>query len=346
MRFTPKIRGLVLAAILLGCGSLALKAGAAPEVDDMTQAATRFLAALHSDQRTKAAYEFGADERMNWHFVPRERNGLPIKEMEPSQRTLAYALLSSALSHRSYLKAMTIMSLEQILKDVEQGKGPVRDSERYFFTIFGQPGKGDWGWRVEGHHLSVNFTISADGNVAATPFFFGSNPDIVKEGPRSGLHILAEEEDVARGLVKTLTPDQREKAVFATDAPGEIITSDARKVNPLEWKGISASDLSSEQKDGLAALIKVYIERTRPELAAKDWQRIEKAGLDKVKFAWAGGIEPGQKHYYRVQGPTFLLEYDNTQNDANHIHAVWRDFANDFGADLLRLHYDRDHQTK
>jgi hypothetical protein len=335
---------LVLVAFLLfAARGLVSPSRAGQETDDMTGAAANFLASLAPEQKDKAVFEFGADERLNWHFIPKPRKGLPVKEMTSAERVLAYGLLSSTLSHKGYLKAMTIMSLDQILKDMEQGKGPTRDPELYYFSIFGTPGQYPWGWRVEGHHLSVNFTLAASGDIAATPCFFGSNPDIVKDGPRKGLHILAEEEDLARALVKSMDDTQKAKTIGAAAAPSDIFTSNSRKVSPLEWSGITSADLSAAQREQLTALIKVYIGRNRPELAAKDWDKIEKAGLDKVRFAWLGGVESGDKHYYRVQGPTFLLEYDNTQNDANHVHAVWRDFDHDFGADVLRKHYEEEH---
>jgi hypothetical protein len=306
----------------------------------MAEAAENFLAALTPEQQAKAVYEFKNDERFDWHFIPKPRKGLPFKEMTPPQRLLAHALLSSGLSQRGYMKATTIMSLEQILYDLKDNV-PSRDADLYFVTVFGQPGKASWGWRVEGHHLSLNFALEGDRVLAVTPSFFGANPAQIQAGPRKGLRVLAGEEDLARELVKSLSPDQRTVAIVATNAPREIITGSDRKARALEPMGIPASRMTQPQKELLLKLLREYVLRYRSEIAEDDLKAIQQAGEDKIQFAWAGGLEPGQGHYYRIQGPTFLMEYDNTQNDANHIHSVWRDLLNDFGEDALRKHYDQ-----
>jgi len=310
-------------------------------VDEMADAATKFLGSLKPEQAAKASYKLKDDERQNWHFIPKARNGLTIKDMTEDQRKLAMKLLRSGLSDHGYGKATNIMSLETILRELE---GPnsrmTRDPELYYITVFGKPdAKGTWGWRVEGHHLSVNYTIVKGEYVAGTPSFFGTNPAEVKSGPRQGLRALADEEDRGRELIKALSPEQREQAIFEKVALKDIVTMAEKRVKPLEQKGIAASKLNPDQKQKLLALVKAYIERNRPELAKEDLRKINEAGIDKLSFAWAGGIEKGEGHYYRVQGPTFLLEYDNTQNNNNHIHAVYRDFESDFGEDLLRKHY-------
>jgi hypothetical protein len=192
---------------------------------------------------------------------------------------------------------------------------------------------------VEGHHLSANFTVVKGEFVASTPSFLGSNPGEVRQGPRKGLRILAGEEDRARELVQSLNPDQRTMAIIETKAPKEILTEAKRRVQPLEGTGIPAARMTPQQRRLLIQVIEEYVNRVRPELAQVDMKKLRAAGEDKILFAWAGGLEKGDGHYYRVQGPTFLLEYDNTQNDNNHIHAVWRDFTGDFGEDILRQHY-------
>jgi hypothetical protein len=310
-------------------------------VDEMASAATAFVASLKPEQAEKGTFKLKDDERENWHFIPKARKGLPIKEMTPEQRQLATKLLRSGLSDAGHRKATTIMSLETILKELEAPNGRmVRDPELYYVSVFGKPDpKGTWGWRVEGHHMSVNFTIVKGEYVAGTPSFLGSNPAEVKEGPRKGLRALADEEDQGRQLVKALSAEQREQAIFDKTAPKDIFTMAERHVKPLEEKGIAAVKLNKEQKEMLMQLISAYVGRNRSDLAKEDLRKIQEAGVDKIHFAWAGGTEKGDPHYYRVQGPTFLLEYDNTQNNANHIHAVWRDFANDFGEDLLKRHY-------
>jgi len=307
---------------------------------EMASAASAFIAALDETQRAKALIPFADAERQNWHFIPLIRRGLTWKDMTPAQRHLATCLLASGLSQRGYIKAKTIMSLEQILLDLEQGKGPVRDPDLYYWAVFGQPSAdGTWGWRVEGHHFSANFTIVEGTHVSATPSFFGSNPAEVRQGPRQGLRVLAAEEDLGRELFRSLDAKQRTVAIIADEAFPDVITGDKRKVTPLTPEGLSVSKMSSEQRQILKRLIDEYVRRARPEVADADLAKIEKAGFKNIHFAWAGQDAPGKGTYYRVQGPTFLLEYDCTQNNANHIHAVWRDFSGDFGEDILARHY-------
>jgi hypothetical protein len=311
---------------------------------EMATAANNFLAALTAEQKAKATFEFAGEERTNWHFIPRERKGLPIKEMTQEQRLLAHALLATGLSNRGYSKAVSIMSLEAVLFELEKGKTgtPLRDPERYFFSIFGTPGgTAPWGWRVEGHHLSLNFTASGDGAPAMTPSFFGTNPGEVRSGPRTGMHVLGTEEELGRTLVKALNDEQRKEAVILAEAPKEIL--DVPGHNDTTPQGLPQGKMTAEQTAMLVKLIKEYLFRCRPDVAAEDWAKIEKAGLEKLYFAWAGGLDRGQPHYYRVQGGHFVLEYDNTQNEANHVHSVWRDFDHDFGIDLLGEHYKADH---
>ncbi len=329
----------IFCALLASSSFGVLSSAGHTPAEEMADAANNFLAALSSEQRSKAVYEMGDEERYNWAFVPKARKGLPVKEMTPAQRNLAHAMLSTGMSQRGYVKAATIMSLEQILYDIEKQKGPVRDSELYFFTVFGMPGKGAWGWRVEGHHISLNFAIDGGRVASLTPSFMGSNPGEVKEGARKGLRVLEAEEELARKLVKSLDDGQRKTAVIATDAPKEIITSNQRSAKRLEPAGIAVASLTDSQKDMLRSVVREYVLRFRTDVAEPELERMLKAG--EIYFAWAGGLESGQPHYYRVQGPEFLLEYDNTQNNANHVHTVWRDLKHDFGGDELRAHYEK-----
>jgi hypothetical protein len=313
---------------------------------DMAAEAQAFWAALTPEQQAKAGYKFDDEERSTWYFVPKVRKGLTIKEMTSGQRALAHALLASGLSQKGFIKAVTIMSLDDVLKVMEQGKqgAPTRDPELYYFTIFGQPGgKEPWGWRAEGHHLSLNFTIVDGKGIAAAPAFFGANPAMVKEGPRKGLRILGEEEDKGRAIIKSFNEEMRKKAIFNAEAPKEVVTSNQRKAMIDAPVGVAYSEMSEDQKRMLVDLVGDYADRHRGEIAGEDLKRINEASWDQVKFAWAGGIEMGQLHYYRIQGPTFLIEYDNTQNNGNHVHSVWRDLTRDFGEDLLLEHYK---QTK
>jgi hypothetical protein len=339
------LRPLYLTLALLTYALAACPIRASVAAEEMAAAANRFLGSLDDAQKAKATFDFKNEERFNWHFIPKERKGLTLKEMTAAQRPLAHALLRTGLSVRGYNKATNIMSLEPILFELEGAarKFP-RDPELYHFFVFGQPGsKGAWGWRVEGHHVSVNVTLNHGEVISVTPSFLGANPAEVRQGPRFGLRVLAEEEDLARELVKSLSLDQQKIAIIKPTAPADIFTAAQRNVKPLEPDGILNAKLTKEQSATLLNLIRAYVYRYRPELADADLNKIQKAGQEKIQFAWYGGVERGEGHYYRVQGPTFLLEYDNTQNNNNHIHAVWRDFNGDFGEDLLRQHYEQDH---
>lgn len=314
---------------------------------DMARAALRFWEALTPEQQTKARFDVADPERLNWHFVPKGRNGLPLRDMTEAQRKLAVDLLSAGLSDKGLAVATGIIGLEPVLKDLERGRGPTRDSGLYYYTVFGTPGPAaTWGYRVEGHHLSLNFLVVEGAEVAPAPSFFGTNPARIPSGPRQGERLMAAEEDLGRALVKALDDGQRKKAIFKDVAPADILTGNAKQVKPLGAEGLAFGEMNEPQKKRARELVELYAHRLRAELAAQDLARIDAAGWDKVVFAWAGGTEAGEGHYYRLQGPTFLVEYDNTQNNANHIHTVWRDFANDFGADLLRKHVREDHGQK
>lgn len=337
MKFTHRITFLVLTFVWLS----AIPAFGKNPGGEMAEAAKKFLAALNEEQNSKASFELENKERHNWHFVPKTRAGLSFKEMTKPQRDLAHALLNSALSQRGYVKVTTIISLENILHDLEN-KNPRRDTELYHLSIFGSPGATNtWGWRFEGHHLSINFTIVRGKFISTTPMFLGSNPGEVKDGAHKGVRALANEEDLARALVKTFSEEQLKSVVISKEAPRDIITNNSRKAKALEPLGLSYSKMTKGQRDALIKLIEEYLFRNRNEIAEGDLAKIRKAGVDKISFAWAGGIERGEGHYYRIQGPTFLMEYDNTQDKANHVHTTWRDLENDFGEDILQQHYER-----
>jgi hypothetical protein len=311
----------------------------------MAEAASRFLESLSGEQRAVAQFPFAGDERYVWNYTPVDREGLRLKEMTPEQRAAALALFDSGLSARGARQAQQIIALEPILREAERLAGVVnswhRDPERYAFSVFGEPG-GDapWGWRAGGHHIGVHFTVVDGELVAPTPLFFGTNPAEVRHGPETGLRVLAAEEDLARALLSSLAPAQRAIAVVDPVAPGDILTKNYRQLElDLPPAGIRYAGLSGEQRERLVRLIRHYIDRTADDLAANAWERIARGGLEGVTFAWAGPEERGKGHYYAVKGTTFLIEYDNTQNDANHIHSVWRDAANDWGEDLLAAHY-------
>ncbi len=310
----------------------------------MTDAARAYLASLPPDLRARTMFPFATEERTNWHFVPIERKGVALREMSSEQKHLAEALLAAGLSQRGVIKAHTIMSLDQILKEMEKGgKGPERDPEKYYVSIFGEPTEqGTWGYRFEGHHISLNFTI-VNGRIASSPNFFGANPAEVKHGPRAGLRALKREEDLGRDMVKSLTDAQRAIAIVDKTAPKDIITFDSRKAALNgQPNGLPFAKMNAKQKEILTELVGEYASNFPPQIA--DWRmdQFHKTQAN-LFFAWSGGIEKGEPHYYRVQTPVFLIEYDDTQNNANHIHSVWRDFAGDFGEDLLAQHYQASH---
>ena len=312
----------------------------------MTECASRFLAALDTNQRGKATLPFDSDERLNWHFIPKERKGLPLREMTPYQKHLASALLASGLSQTGYIKAVTIMSLEDVLKLIENDSGERRNPEKYYFSVFGTPSdSGTWGCRVEGHHLSQNYTV-VNGKVIDAPSFFGANPAEVRQGPRKGLRTLAGEDDLGIELIHALAEQQQKVAIVDPTAYPDILTTASRKA-ALQGQpsGLSAAKMNANQFDALMALMEVYAHNVSDELAEGRTAQINKAGRD-IYFAWSGGINRNDPHYYRVQTPSFLIELDDTQDDANHIHSVWRDFSGDFGQDLLEHHYQASHEKK
>lgn len=306
----------------------------------MHQAAAAFLASLTPEQIKRTRMPFQSDERLNWHYVPKERQGLSFKAMTPIQQELALDLLQISLSDRGFHKVATIRKLENILGEIEKGKGPVRDPELYYVTLFGDPAaKGVWGWRFEGHHVSLHWTSIEGKIIASTPQFLGANPAEVRSGPMQGTRALGAEEDLGRELLLSLSEAQRQQAVLSSNAPPDIITGNSRKVAILEDKGLIYKSMTHAQQGLLLSLIQEHAAAQTGPMAKKRLDAIRHAGLDSVKFAWMGSMERGKGHYYRIQGPAFLIEYDNTQNNANHIHAVWRDFKGDFGVDLLELHY-------
>jgi hypothetical protein len=340
----------VLAVVVLAALPAARMIASARDAASMASAADKFIASLTPDQKQQALLPLEGEEPTRWHYIPNEmfpRKGLQLKDMTEPQRALAHDLMKSGLSQRGFMTATSIMALEDVLRAMEAAAGDpgaggrrfARNPLEYYFTVFGTPAaKGMWGWRVNGHHLSLNFTINNGTGVATSPTFFGSNPAEVREGPKKGTRILGPMEDSGRALVTALDETQRAKAIIQKDALNEIVTQNKPKIDPLSPDGLSASAMTAAQRDLLMKVIDAYVSQMSDDVASERLARLKQAGLDKVAFAWAGEIEPGKKHYYRVQGPTFLIEFDNAQNDGNHIHSVWRDFNGDFGRDLLREH--------
>lgn len=314
----------------------------------LAEAARAFLDALEGQQRSRALLPF-ADEvqRRTWFYWPAPRAGLALGEMDPGQQTLAHQVLAEALSPQAFAKVQAIIGLERVLDETEGRRGSqrglVRDPALYYLTLFDEPSRSDpWALRFEGHHVSVHGTMVGD-EVASTPAFLGANPAVVRHGDRIVSRPLGEEEDAARDLLRSLDPAQRARAVVSADAPDDILTMNLPELDELPGGGLSAEHMGVEQRALLEQLVAVYLERVPAEVAVREVDRLRDAGIDRLHFAWAGSEDPGERHYYRITGPRFLVEYDNTQDDANHMHAVWRDRERDFGADLLRAHVAREH---
>ncbi|HEY7039318.1 MAG TPA: DUF3500 domain-containing protein [Methylomirabilota bacterium] len=309
----------------------------------MAGAALALLGALPADARKRAVFAVADKERLNWHYVPRRREGVTFKDMPPPARAAAHDLMKVSLSAAGYAKAVNIIRLEEVLRRLET-LGLMRDPENYAFTVFGNPGpSAPWGWRVEGHHLSLNFLLAPGKPVAMTPAFLGANPAQVPSGPQKGVRALPAEEDLARALVSSLSQAQRSRTIIAAQSLGDIVSGPGRADSLTRPAGLPLADMTADQRDQAVRLVEEYARNMRPELAEQELSRMRQGDPMQIHFAWAGALEPGKAHYYRLHGPTLLIELDNTQNDANHIHSVWHDPQRDFGLDALKAHYDRGH---
>ena len=333
-----KTRSLICSlAVLLTMGAL-LSAKLETQVQSgsaMEKAANAFLATLNADQKAKASFGFEDAERLNWHYIPRERKGLPLKELEGAPLQTALALLRSGLSEAGYDQALNVMSLEEILYLLEGGKREERrskrDPQKYYVSIFGSPkARGDWGWRIEGHHLSLNYTLK-DGNVvSSTPEFFGANPGQIDAGPGRRIRVLGAEEDIARQILKQCSPEQQTVAWISKEAPDDIRSVGTQQPDTAKAQGLPMSKMSDDQKKLLAELLGEYLQNMPEDVVAERRGRISSAGMENIYFAWWGSSEMNERHEYRVQGPTFLIEYNNTQQSANHVHSIWRNMDGDF----------------
>ena len=339
-------RVLILA---MGIAALSIAYEKASTEKLMQTTAERFLQSLDDAGRAKAQRDFDSKGRQLWHFVPDSnfqntygygRRGLTYNGMNGRQRHLANALLASGLSTEGLTKALSIMSQEEVLRVKENAAPGRRDTQKYYFTVFGKPGtSGDWGWRVEGHHISLHYTLRNGKLVSAAPTFFGANPHKVDGGYRS----LGAEEDLARHLLKSLNAKQQKAAIVADVAYDDILThADTRAKLENQPRGLAASEMTTQQRQMLMAVVEQYVGNVPASVAEQRRQVVNATSRSELLFAWAGPVEAGKGDYYRIQGPKFLIEYDNTQNDANHSHTVWRDFAGDFGRDVLAMHYQFD----
>jgi len=333
----PRRRLLLAAASFLPFG------GASAQTVDAAQriadTATRFLAILDESQRGKALIAFDAPNRLDWHYIPRSRQGLAFAEMTRPQADSAQALIASVLSERGLKAIENVQLCESVLRGQQ---GSFRDPARYYLAVFGTPGRFPWGWRLEGHHLSINVALPAMGHIAVTPFFVGAHPATIPNGPSQGLRPLGQQEDLARQLMASLSDQQRKTAIIADRAFGDIVAGPGREGDLGQPRGLELEALASGGRRLVEELIDRFVERLAPDLAAQQKKRVLEQELDRFRFAWAGALAPGEGHYFRVHGPATLIEHDNTQNSANHVHSVWRDLSTDFGKDALAEHYRQD----
>jgi len=325
---------LAMAAILLGQAGDQAKSGT-----KMTAAAQNFMKQLTAEQRKLASFKYSDPERLNWHFIPRERKGLALKDLEGAALKTAHQFIASGLSDAGYDQALNVMSLEELLYLLESGdrneRRSKRDPQKYYLSVFGTPAKnGVWGWRVEGHHLSLNYTIQDGVVVASTPEFFGANPGTVNAGPGRFIRVLGPEEDLARQILKLCDATQEKVAWIEKKAPRDLRGGGVAQPDTTEPVGLAFSKMSNDQKKLVGQLLSEYLKNMPSDIERERRAAIKQAGLDHVHFAWWGDADRDQPHYYRVQGPTFLIEYNNTQNQANHVHSIWRDMAGDFNVRL------------
>ncbi|WP_324916529.1 DUF3500 domain-containing protein [Actinophytocola sp.] len=309
----------------------------------MTDAALAWLDGLDDAQRAVAGLPWASDtERHRWNYTPVDHGGLPLGDLRPGQQSHAMRLVATGLSHAGYVTVSTIMGLEHVLDKVDgwplerSGRARRRDPQLYWLRVFGEPSTaGPWSWRFGGHHVSLQYLVVGGEVAASTPGFLGADP---AASPLLGGHLLrplAAAEDLARGLVRSLDDP---RAILSAVAPPDILSGNRPRVGVMATEGVPAADMSADQQEQLRALLAVYVGRLPEELAEREAAKFTGDRLGEIHFAWAGGTEPGQPHYYRLQGPRLLAEYDNTQRDVNHIHTVWRDPDNDFGDDVLARH--------
>ena len=330
----PTRRTVLAAAALLPFGSASAQTvDAAQRIAD---AANRFLVMLDDGQRRKAMIAFDSANRLDWHYIPRSRSGLALGEMRADQADAARALFATVLNQRGLDLLDGVRLLEGVLREQQ---GSFRDPARYYVSVFGTPGRFPWGWRFEGHHLSLNVALPAPGHVAVTPFFTGAHPATVRDGPHRGFRLLGASEDLARQIMAGLNDRQRRAATISDRSFGEIVTSPQREADLGTPKGLLLGEMAGAQRTLVEALMDRFLGTLAADLLAQQKQRVLEQGLATFRFAWAGSLTPGEAHYFRVHGPVTLIEHDNTQNGANHIHAVWRDLAADFGGDALADHY-------
>ncbi|WP_162416959.1 DUF3500 domain-containing protein [Cyclobacterium roseum] len=313
--------------------------------------AKQFIESLDADLKKQACFPFDHTERFNWHFVPRERKGPTFHDFNEQQKAAALTLMRASLGEPGIERTEAIFALENILREVENRPpdDAYRDPLNYHFSVFGDPGGAkEWGWRLEGHHLSLNFSSDRQTLVSSTPSFMGSNPALVLSGPEKNRQVLANETNMGFAMVHSLDETQKSTAVFSEKVPYDILTSNDRRASLLQPLGIPYSALNPDQQQLFQELVTLYLSRFTPAYQGLLQDRIQEQGWADFAFAWAGSEinAVGEPHYYRIQGADLLIEYDNIQNDANHVHTVVRDLQNDFGGDLLLSHYQKNHLSQ
>jgi hypothetical protein len=302
----------------------------------IAEQANRFLGTLDDGQRKQVLTAFESGNRLDWHYIPRSRPGLSLGEMNPSQAAAARALFATVLNQRGLEMLDGVRLLEGVLREQQ---GSFRDPGRYYVSVFGTPGRFPWGWRFEGHHLSLNVALPAAGQISATPFFLGAHPATVRDGRHKGFRLLGAAEDLARQVMASLDDAQRRSALIANRSFGEIVASPQREQDLGQPRGLELAAMTPAARGLVEALMDRFLGTLAPDLLAAQKRRVMEQGLERFRFAWAGSLVPGEAHYFRVHGPVTLIEHDNTQNGANHVHSVWRDLAADFGHDALGDHY-------
>lgn len=328
-------------SVPLSCVAWAVSPAVAAE---MARAAVAWLSSLTDSQRREAQLHWSSNARERWHYVPRSRPGVTLRAMDDRQTAAAWNVLGSLLSTRGLDQVRGQLRIEEILGELT-GNRSFRDPGNYALVVFGDPaGTAAWAWRFEGHHLSINVLVAPEHGVAVTPTFFGANPASVPKGhAHGGFRLLGAEEDAVFSLMQSIEGRQREEAIISNRSLGDIVAGPGRELSLQSKEGIALASLTEAQRGGVARILELYAETMRPEIANAAMARVREAGLEQIHFAWAGSLTRGQPHYFRIHGPTALIEYDNTQNGANHVHSVWIDPLGVFGRDMLRAHYQGQH---
>lgn len=314
--------------------------------DEGASAAELILSAVDESQQQRLLLEFDSPERRRWNYLPGQRAGLALAQMTPAQRSQTHALLETSLSPSGMEMIEGLYAMERRLRQdsIDRGReDPSRDPNHYQLAIFGTPGSEPWAWRLEGHHLSLNITHVGD-ETSVTPLFIGVAPFAIKDGPDAGTNVLGTEKKIAFELLRSFSPDQRDIAVISDRVPGDVLLTPGKENRLSERAGLPLSEMNTVQQKLAMQLLEQYANRLRGDLAAAELKRIRDAGITNVYFAWAGSTEPDQPHYFRLHGPTFILEYDCVTNTHDHVHMVWHDPNRNFGADPLKEHLQKHHE--